>query len=166
MSGKKSKTKTSKPNLDFSILNDDWKEVEAQDWNWVMWNEEGETLIGWLYHMQDEEFRDKTTGEIRTNLVAYMIKVNPETNDIDFVRFIVPTDLRRKFARIDAIKRKEGLDWNDIALNIEYNGKIETTKGYKVKSFSVKWKKASRPNIEIPPLPGQEEEDEEYNFDF
>jgi len=164
MSGKRSKPKTPKPNFNFNILNSNWKEVEAQDWEWVMWNEEGETLIGWLYHLQDEKFEDKATGEVRTNLVAYMIKV--EGDDFGFVRFIVPTDLRRKFSRLDAKRRKDGLDWNDIVMKIEYNGKVETAQGYKVKTFTVKWQEASRPNIEVPPLPGQEAEEEEYNFDF
>jgi hypothetical protein len=124
-------------NFDFS---EDWEEVQAVNWEWIMWKEEGENVIGWIIEIKDEEFTDKDTGEVRTNRVCYMALPNGK-----FVRFITPTDLKTKLQILN--ERRESLDynWSDIMVNITYNGKVQTSKGYEVKTFSVKVKKQSMP---------------------
>jgi len=135
-------------NFDFS---EEWEEVQAVSWEWIMWNEKGEEVIGWVVELRDEEFTDKETGEVRTNRVCYMA-----TNDNRYIRFITPTDLRNKLQIINERREKAQRDWSEILLKITYNGKVPTAKGYEVKTFSVKVKRQNMPehiNGNIPELP-------------
>jgi len=133
---------------DFSA---DWEEVQAISWQWIMWSEKGEEVIGWIVDMREEDFEDKQTGEIRKNLVCYMA-----TSDGKHVRFIVPTDLKSKLNIINDRRIKSKREWKDIMMKIIYQGKVETSKGYKVKTFKVLVKKAEMPKQiadDIPELP-------------
>jgi len=136
---------------DFSA---DWEEVQAVSWQWVMWDKPNEEVIGWIVDMREEEFTDKTTGEVRKNLVCYMA-----TSDSKHVRFIVPTDLRNKLETINDRRIKAKREWRDIMMKIIYQGKVETSKGYKVKVFKVLVKKTEMPKQiadDIPELPSLE----------
>jgi len=152
--------KPEKPIYDFS---EDWEEVQAVSWEWIMWNEEGETVTGWIVDIREEDFQDKTTGESRKNPVAYMATENGK-----HVRFILPTDLRTKLDALNEKRMKAQADWKDILIRIIYNGKAETSKGYKVKTFRVLAKRAEMPTEianDIPELPIIEiGDDEVINF--
>jgi hypothetical protein len=142
------KGKTEEPIYDFS---DDWEEIQPVIWQWIMWDNEGEEVTGWIVEVRQEEFTDKQTGEVRTNLVCYMVKENGEC-----VRFIVPTDLRIKLTALDEKRAKAKREWKDLMLKIVYKGKVDTSKGYKVKTFKVLAKKAEMPKEltdNIPELP-------------
>ena len=140
--------KTEPITYDFS---EEWEEVQAISWEWIMWNEKGEEAIGWIVELRDEEFNDKTTGEVRTNRVCYMATANGK-----HIRFIVPTDLRNKIEVINNKREKAKREWKDLMLKIVYQGKVDTSKGYKVKTFKVFVKKAKMPKQiadSIPELP-------------
>jgi len=133
---------------DFS---EDWEEVQTNNWQWIMWDSPNEEVIGWIIELRDEDFTDKQTGEVRKNLVCYMI-----TGDNKHIRFIVPTDLKNKFDAINDKRIKASLEWTDIMLKIVYNGKVKTAKGYQVKTFKVFTRKATIPKQlidDIPELP-------------
>ena len=133
---------------DFS---EDWEEVQTNNWQWIMWENVNDEVIGWIIESREEEFSDKNTGEIRKNLVIYMV-----TSDGKHVRFIAPVDLRYKIDTVNDKRLKAKLEWTDIMLKIVYNGKVKTAKGYQVKTFKVFTKKATIPKQlidDIPELP-------------
>jgi len=140
-----------------------WEEVKPQLWQWIMWNDKGEQVIGWIVALRDEEFTDKNTGEVRTNPVCYMI-----TPEKEAVRFIIPTDLRYKLETLDDLLKRENLKHEDVAVLIVYEGMEKTASGYNLKRFTLKRKKAPIPKEikeAIPPLP-ESDEDETNMFDF
>jgi len=146
---------------DFS---EEWEEVQVVNWQWVMWDEPNEEVIGWIVDIREEEFNDKITGEIRTNLVCYMA-----TDNGKHIRFIIPTDLRNKLNSINDKRIKAKREWEDLMLKIIYQGKVDTSKGYKVKTFKVFVKKAKMPKRiadDIPELPTSEIEGLEEIIDF
>lgn len=139
-----------------------WEEVKTQLWEWIMWNDKGEQVIGWITTVRDEPFIDKNTGEVRTNQVCYMI-----TPEKEAVRFIVPTDLRYKLDALDHILKQEKLTYKDVAVLIEYHGMEKTASGYNLKRFTLKRKVAPIPKEikeAIPPLPNLEEDVDDIEF--
>lgn len=136
-----------------NFFSDEWTEITPETWKWIMWDNANQEVIGWIYDLREEEFTDKNTGETRTNLVAYM--VSPEE---EYIRFIVPTDLRLKIDNLNDKRIKAKLQWSDILIRIIYNGKVRTSKGYEVKTFRVQAKKGKMPKKiadNIPDLPSQ-----------
>jgi len=78
------------------------------------------------------------------------------TADAKHVRFIVPTDLKNKLETINDRRMKAKREWKDLMMKIIYQGKVNTAKGYKVKTFKVLVKKAEMPKQiadDIPELP-------------
>jgi hypothetical protein len=140
-----------KPIYDFS---DEWEEIQDVNWKWFMWNEPNTELIGWVLTLRDEELMDKKTGEIRKNLICYFI-----TSTDEYLRFIVPTDLKFKLDKVNDRRLKVNADWEDVMLKIVYVGKEKTFKGYEIKRFKVYAKRSRIPDLilkRIPELPNPE----------
>ncbi len=151
------------PVYDFST---GWEEIKPQIWQWIMWNEVGEKVIGWIVTIREEEFVDRRTGEVRTNQVCYMI-----TPEKEAVRFIVPTDLRYKLETLNALLAQKKLGYDDVVVLIEYLGLEKTALGYNLKRFKVMRKLLHIPKDvkeAIPPLPvkGTEENEIEEMIEF
>jgi len=140
-----------------------WEDVKPLLWEWIMWNEKGEQVIGWIVAIRDEEFTDKNTGEVRTNPVCYMI-----TPEKEAIRFIVPTDLRFKLEALKHLLDKEKLGYSDVVVLIGYEGMEKTASGYSLKRFTLKRKKVSIPEDvkeAIPPFPENGHQDD-VEFEF
>jgi hypothetical protein len=162
--GKKKQT-TPKPKqetLNQYDFSENWEEIQVNDWEWIMWSEKGEEVIGWIVGLREEEFSDKE-GNLRPNLVCYMA-----TPDEKYVRFIVPTDLRKKLEILNTKREKAHRNWDEILIKIVYTGKTTTSKGFQVKIFNVLAKKENMPEeiaSNIPAVPNISDEHSASNDD-
>jgi len=135
-------------------------------WEWFKWDTPPKKLTGWIYKIREEEFV-KDDGETIKNQVVYFI-----TEDKEYIRFVIPTDLRLKLENLEKILEAEEKEFDDIILLIAYTEDITTSKGYTIKKFELKGSFEKIPEdyiADVPTLPEIKTEAEmelDDTFDF
>jgi len=119
-------------------IGNDWTEINPNPWTWLVWENPNEKVTGWIVAIREETFNDKHTGELRQNPVCYFIDME---RNVEPVRFIVPTDLRRKIEKLEESLKASNLTYDDVMVRITYIGKHKSPKGYEVKQFNLQAKR-------------------------